>query len=170
MTAPCHTNCRSAHPTACAAGCCSHDSIAGMVLLSPALRLVNRVTDVAELLGRRALRRERLEHELHRRSAERPIHQIAYELTLRLLLAEPRAVDVRAVALVTLDEPLLDHDLQQLQRGRIRALTVAGEHVMDLTDGAGSAFPENAEDGQLGVGRARDRGSGHAGEYLRTTS
>ena len=53
------------------------------------------------------------------RSAERAIDQVAHELPLRLLFAEPRAVNVRPIAVVALDEPLFRHDLEHLQRGRV---------------------------------------------------
>src|SRR5829696_5255463 len=108
MTAPCHTNCSSAQPTACAAGCRSSVSIAGIVgivsmanlLLVPGA--VDQGADVFQFFGGRALRRERLHHELSRGPAEGSIEEIADQLPLRRLFAEPRAVDVRTVPLVAL--------------------------------------------------------------------
>ena len=62
--------------------------------------------------------------------------------------------------LVAPDEPLLRHDLEQLQRGGVGGGPLAAtSDVVDLPDGAGAALPEDAQDGQLGVGRARAAGS-----------
>src|SRR3982751_4395028 len=115
--APCHTNCSNAQATACAAGWRSSVSIAGIVItasLPVVPRVVNGVANAFQLFRRGALGRERLHHQL---AGEGAIEQIAHELALRRFLAEPRAIDVRAVALVALDEPLLRHDLEQLQGG-----------------------------------------------------
>src|SRR5262249_36943219 len=150
------TNWRSAHAVACAAGWRSKVSIAFSVI-TPGLPVVAGAVDgpanVPELFRGRALRRERLHHELARRSAERAIEQVAHQLPLRGLLAQPRAIDVRAVALVAVDQALLRHDLQQLQRGRVRRGALLGQRLVHLSDGAGPALPEDAQDRQLGVGR-----------------
>src|SRR5262245_37078396 len=159
--APCQTNCSSAQPTACAAGWRSHISIAGIVRLLLRACRVDGVPDVTQLLRRGALRRERLHHQLHRRAAERAVDEIADELPLGLFLAEPRSVDMGPIAIVALDQPLLGHDLKELQGGRVGRLPVPGEHLVDLAYRTRPALPENAQDGQLGIGRARDGGSGH---------
>ena len=69
----------------------------------------------------------------------------------------PRAVHVRARRLVAEDQPLLEHDLQQLQRGRVAGRAVPLEHLLHLADGARPSPPEHAEDRQLGVGRSGRR-------------
>src|SRR5437867_11893073 len=100
MAAPCHTNCSSAQLSACAAGCRSSVSIAvvvttvGLPLLSGG---VDRLPDVEQLFGCGATGRERLHDELRGVSAKRPLEQVAHELPLRLLFAQPCAIDVRAV-------------------------------------------------------------------------
>src|SRR3954466_2417238 len=170
--APCHTNCSNAQATACAAGWRSSVSIAGIVITSlPVVpRVVDRVANAFQLFRRSALGGERLHHELAGRAAEGAVQQVAHELALRRFLAEPCAIDVRAVALVALDEPLLRHDLEQLQRSGIRGLAIVGQLLVHLAHGAGSAFPENSQDGQLGVGGTRSARSGHGRQYLREPS
>src|SRR5678816_2797409 len=133
--APCHTNCSSAQAVACAAGWLSTFSIAFSVI-TPDLPVdasaVNGLPNVAQFFRRGALGGERLHDELARRSSERPIEQVAHELTLRGLFAQPGAIDVGAIALVAIDEPLLDHDLKQLERGGVdRRGALARQLVMD---------------------------------------
>src|SRR4051812_47202667 len=110
--APCHTNCSSAHAVACAAGWLRTFSIAFSVI-TPDLPVdagaVNGLPDVAQLVGRGAAGRQRLQDELAGGSAERAIEQIAHELPLRRFFAQPGPVDVRAIAFVAIDEPLLRH-------------------------------------------------------------
>src|SRR3954454_407744 len=171
--APCHTNCSNAQATACAAGWRNSVSIAGIVITATLLvvpRVVNGVANAFQLFRRGALGRKRLHYELAGRAAEGAIEQVAHELALRGFLAEPRAIDVRAVALVALDEPLLRHDLEQLQGGGIGGLAIVGQLLVHLAHGAGPTFPENSQDGQLGVGGARSVRSGHGRQYLREPS
>src|SRR4051812_31391420 len=107
MSAPCHTKCRSAQPTICAAGRSSNVSITVIGVLPVVAAALEQFADFAELFGRRALGRERLHDELRRGSAEGPVEEIAHELTLRLILGELRVIDVRAIGLVAADQTLL---------------------------------------------------------------
>ena len=66
---------------------------------------------------------------------------------------------MRPRRLVARNEPLLGHDLQQLEDRRIAGL--AAERLGDLPDGAGAARPQDAQDGQLGVGRFPSHNSHH---------
>src|SRR3954470_19204539 len=143
IKAPCQMKCRSAQPMAWAAGCRSSGSIAiitvlpaidGVLFPGPRLvpRGVNGPADFAQLVGGRAPRRERLHHELRRRSAERAIHEVADQLPLRLFLGQPRAVDVRAVALVAVHQPLLRHDLEELERGGVAGGALPPEDFVHL--------------------------------------
>ena len=52
-------------------------------------------------------------------SPERTVEEIADQLALRLVLGQPRLINMRAIGLVAADEPLVGHDLEQLQRGRV---------------------------------------------------
>ena len=54
---------------------------------------------------RRAPRGQRLHHELGRGAAKRAIEQVADELALRLLLGQPRLIDVGAIAVVAPTSP-----------------------------------------------------------------
>src|SRR5436190_11847170 len=85
-------------------------------------------------------------------------------MALRLVLAERRLVHVGARRLVANDELLLRHDLEQLERGGVAR--VAAQRFGDLADGAGAAGPEDAQDGELGVGRS----TSHAPHLLRRRS
>src|SRR5205823_8450374 len=164
MMVPCQTKCSSAHPTACAAGWWSNASIPVMVGLLLLTGAVDGASDFTQLVGRRVARGERLHDELGRGPAERAIHEIADELTLRLLLAQPRTIDVRAVPLVAFDESFFRHDLQQFQGGRIRGRTLASQDVVYLPDSAGAAIPQHAQDRQFGVcgpGNGGSRGCCH---------
>src|SRR5687768_2869667 len=91
----------------------------------------NQLANLTELFRRRAPGRERLEHELRRRSTERAIEQVAHELPLGLLFGLPRLIDVRTIRVVAPDEPLLRHDLEHLQRGGVTGGTVAGKRFVD---------------------------------------
>src|SRR5205807_9205995 len=84
-------------------------------------------------------------------SAERAIEKIAHELALRLILGVRRLVDMRPLGLVAAHQPLLGHDLQQLEHGRVAGL--AAERFGHLPDGAGPARPQYAQNRELGVGR-----------------
>src|SRR5689334_3672646 len=101
MSAPCQMKCRSAQPIACASGWCSSGSIAVIALLLLGAGAVQDLPDFTEFVGRRPLGGQRLQHQLRRRPAEGAFDQVADQLTLRLLLAQAGAVDVRAIALVT---------------------------------------------------------------------
>src|SRR5579872_2100897 len=165
ITIPCQTNCRSAHATARAAGCRKRAADVSLAIVTSvvsmcatpgllfALHAIEDVSDLAELVGRRALGGERLHDELPRRAAECAIEQVADELALRLVFAERRPIDVRPFALVAFDQALLGHDLQQLQRGGVGAVPAARELLVNLTNRARPAFPENPQDGELGVRR-----------------
>src|SRR5687768_3032253 len=120
----------------------------------PAVAAVNQFANLGQFFGRRAFGGKRLHHQLRRGSAERPVHQIADELTLRLLLRQPRMVDVGPVGLVAADEAFFRHDLEKLERGGIGGRALPAEHLVHLTDRAGSAIPEHTQDGELGVGRS----------------
>ena len=112
-------------------------------------------------------------HELGRRPAERAIEQVAHELPLRLLLGQPRLIDVRAVGVVAPHQPLLRHDLEHLQRGGVggRAARVRRATSWTCRTVLGAALPEDAQDGQLGIGRAGAAGFRvMARYYVRTPS
>ena len=85
--------------------------------------------------------------------------EIANQLPLGLLLTQLCPVDVRPIPLIPLDQPLLCHDLQKLERRRIGRRAFAVQHVVDVPHGAWAAVPQDAQDCQLGVGRFR----GHSG-------
>src|SRR6188508_1940330 len=108
-TAPCQTNWSRAHPIAWATGCWASRSITLIVFLlaeavpSPVHRLarglrqairrlpvVEQTTNLAQFLGRRPARRERLHHALGRRAAEGAVEEVADQLALRLRLGHPR--------------------------------------------------------------------------------
>src|SRR5215218_8251362 len=97
-------------------------NMVGMANLLLVLRAVNGLADISQLFGGRALRRERLHDELARGPAEGALEQVADELPLRRFFAETRTIDVRTVALVALDQTLLGHDLEQLERRGVRCL------------------------------------------------
>lgn len=97
MTATCQSDCRMLWPL--------------WLLLC-----IEEPANCCEILVRRAARRERLHHQARGGTAERPIEQITHEEPLRIVLAEPRLVHVRAVvaaAKAAVDKALLGHDLQQ---------------------------------------------------------
>src|SRR5687767_10851142 len=83
---------------------------------------VEQLADLGNLVRRGLAGRQCLEHEFRGRSVEDAIEQIAHELLLCLVFRESGLVDVRPGGLVALDEPLLDHDLQRLENGGVRAL------------------------------------------------
>src|SRR5829696_6586641 len=93
---PCQMKCSSAQPTAWTAGSFSKVSIP-LITHLPAVAAVDQVPDLRQLLRRGAPGRQRLHDQLRCRSAEGTVHEIAHELPLRLLLAEPRVIDVRPI-------------------------------------------------------------------------
>src|SRR3972149_12146756 len=117
MSAPCHAKCSSAQPTACATGWCRR-SLAIIFASRGLPARLEQLADFGELVGRGAPGRQGLHDELRGGAAEGAIEQIANELALGLLLAQPCLVDVRPVGLVATDEPFLGHDLEHLERRR----------------------------------------------------
>src|SRR6476469_9522342 len=122
-TAPCQTNCSSAHPMACAIGWRMKSSIVVIVLL---LRFVGAAPgrvgslvrmkigmtsslpapleqppDLTQLLRRRSPGRESLHHELGRGTAESAIQEVADQLALRLPFGHPCLIDMGAVGVVS---------------------------------------------------------------------
>src|SRR6478736_1108353 len=158
-TAACHTNWSRAHPIAWATGCRASRSMmlivflllvtvaAGFAVLTATLRAVRGLTTVeqpanlAEFLGARAARCEGLHHELGRRTAERPIEQVGDQLALGLPLGHPRRIHMRPVRVVSTNETLFRHDLEQLQRRGVGPGTIAGQHVVDLPHRARATRP-----------------------------
>ncbi len=88
-----------------------------IAFLPPAGRAAPGCCDSSCLRG--LARAERVHHQLARRAAERPVHEIADELPLRRLLGRRGGVDVRPRALVPPHQTLVGHDLQQLEHGRV---------------------------------------------------
>src|ERR1043166_2740556 len=133
-----------------------------MTLLLVALE---KTTNGADLFGWGLLARECLHDELRHRAAEGAFEQIAHQATLRGALRLPGAIAMLLPEVLSRRQPLLRHDLQQLERGGVgeRAPRFAGEVLVHLADGGGAACPEHAEDGQLGIGRP---GDGH-GRHVR---
>src|SRR3954462_15039524 len=110
-SAPCHTNCTRAHPSACATGSRSRTSIMfivhlptggrALIVVSGAVAApIEQLADLAELLGAGAAPRQRLHAQRGGRAAERAVEQVAHQLTLGVRPRHPRLVDVRAIALV----------------------------------------------------------------------
>src|SRR5262249_5531126 len=123
--------------------------------------LLEQAADLRELLGGRGLRGERAQHELRRRAAERPLEQIADELPLRPFLAHARGVNVAASRLVAPDEPLLRHDLQQLDDRHVADRGPPLERLVHFAHRGGAQAPEDAQDLELRVGRTRKSLSRH---------
>ena len=118
------------------------------------------LADLSQFFRRSPARAQRLLHELTRRTIKHAIEQVADQATLDLLLRSARSIDVRALALVSIDEPLIHHDLKLLQdRGvpctRILERLVHGPHR------AGSQIPQDLQDLQLSGGRVVARRSSH---------
>src|SRR6185295_12014963 len=112
-TAPCQTNCSSAHPMACAIGWRMKSSIMVIVLLllrfvavapgrvaslvrmeigmpSSLPAALEQPADFTQFFGRRSPRREGLHHQLGRRTAEGAIQEVADQLALRLPFGHAR--------------------------------------------------------------------------------
>src|SRR5215510_2873195 len=126
-----------------------------------------QATDFAKLLGRGSFGCQRLHNELRGRSAERALEQLADKPSLHLVLGVPRPVKMLRPLLLPAREPLLSHDLQQLQRGGIGKLPPSAEDLVNLTDSRGSLHPEDPQDGELRVGGLRYRPLRH-GDSLST--
>src|SRR5688572_33123182 len=60
-------------------------------------------------------------------------------------------------------QPLLGHDLQKFEGGRIPERPIPGQHVMDLANSGRPFFPEHSKDGELGVSRLAE-GRRHAAD------
>src|SRR3954468_22450202 len=165
---PCQMKCSNAQPIAWAPGSRKSCSIALITDLPSITAGFDQLPYLAELLLGRPPGGQRLHHELRSGAAKCSIEQVADELALRLLLSEPRLIDVGSFAVVAPDEPLLRHDLQHLQCGGIRRRAIAGQLLVHLTNGAGAVRPEDAQDCEFSV--SRTRGLAHGIQYVRTHS
>src|SRR4051794_23493358 len=87
-----------------------------------ATHLFELLADGADILRRRLLQRQRLKHELPRRSAERPIQQVLEHQLLRLLLGTGGMEDERSDGLVAADVALVVHDLHELEHAVVAAV------------------------------------------------
>ena len=69
---------------------------------------------------------------------------------------ETHALDSICLAgrFVAMNDALVEHDLQQLQGGRIADVIFAAEMRLHLANGARAVIPKHLQDRQLGVGRA----------------
>jgi AspT/YidE/YbjL antiporter-like protein len=136
--------------------------------LAPSPLLIQQFPNLGQLFARRFLRSESLHHQCGRRSVEHTLEQIGDELPLRLAFGPGRFVHMRARSLVTADQALLVHDLQQFQDGRIGTLpTHLPRH---LAHGARAARPQHLEDGEFGVGRLFAGACDHGRHCLRIPS
>src|SRR4029079_2543619 len=79
------------------------------------LDFVQKLADPIELLRRGPAGGERAHHEARGRSSESAVKEVTHDLLLRLLAGELRRLDVRPLAFVAASEPLLRHDLKELQ-------------------------------------------------------
>src|SRR5215471_1395602 len=114
--------------------------------------LVQERANPLDFLRRGLLARERPQDQTGGRSSKRPIEEVADEPLLGLVLGQAGAVHMRALRLVTSDQTLLRHDLEELQDRRI-ADAPRLELLVDLAHGRGPPSPENAQDLELSVGR-----------------
>src|SRR5262245_42572293 len=114
-TAPCQRKCNSVQPSVATSAARvgnsnpfiaylrssrspSNGSPLSLLLVLPVLQSIQERANLVQLLRLHALgASERLQHQLRTRTVEGAIDQLARELTLRLLTARGRAINVRAL-------------------------------------------------------------------------
>jgi hypothetical protein len=122
------------------------------------LKGVEKAPDLGEFIGGGASGGEGLENEVRGRAGEGLVEKFANDLALGGFGGAGGGEDVGAGGAVAGDEALVGHDLEELEGGSIgRQGALAGEMVVDLADGGGAEFPEDAEDGEFAVGGWRGR-------------
>src|SRR5205085_1417977 len=89
--------------------------------------------------------------------------EVADHLSLRLLLGEPRLIDVRALPLVAADQPFFGHDLEHLQDGGVPGKLGVAHRVVHFAHRAGATLPQYSQNFQLRIGRTRRRRLRHDG-------
>jgi hypothetical protein len=77
------------------------------------------------------------------------------KLLLRPGLRHGGFVDVGALRFIALHQPLLRHDLQQLQHGGVLRGPSRQKRFVNLQHGAAAAAPKHCQDFQFAVGRSR---------------
>jgi hypothetical protein len=129
-------------------GLCSYGWIPGRKVWL-GIELIEQFTNVAQLRRGDFLRPQCLQDEVAHRAIEEPVHQIADELLLGFLGRNGGLVNVAAFAVLALDEAFLRHDLQKAEDRGVgeRRIALGIDRVQNFADGAGSAFPEHAQDG-----------------------
>ena len=85
-------------------------------------------------------------------SAVGTIDEVPQQMLLRLRLLVAWPIQLRPDAVVAVDEPLVRHDLHQLQHRGVAGGLRGAEHVLHLANGQGAAVPQDAEDGEFGFG------------------
>src|ERR1051326_5232463 len=78
---------------------------------------------------------------------------MADDFSLGLLLAARRPIDMRAGRFISGEYPFLEHDLHGFEDGGIAGALFGIEFLPDFTNGARTALPEHAKNGQFGIGR-----------------
>src|SRR5262249_42286149 len=80
----------------------------------PLFVFIEELPQFVDFLFRRLAGRERSDHEVLHRPVEPALKQIAGQLLLHLLARLSRFVHMRALALVTVEQALVRHDLHEL--------------------------------------------------------
>ncbi len=91
--APCQTKWMSVQPRRCPSGVVRTESASSF---AAPFHLIKETSDLLSLLRRRPLRIQSMQDELHRRAAEGSFQEVAYQLSLRLVLIRARDIDMGA--------------------------------------------------------------------------
>jgi hypothetical protein len=73
-------------------------------------------------------------------------------LPLGLFLSYLGVIDMGIGRLISSYQPFAVHDLQVFEGGGVSCLPIGVEMFVDLTDGARTVLPEDAQNGQFGLG------------------
>lgn len=118
----------------------------------PRFHLIEQFANLVDFFGGRFLHRQRLQDQISRRTAKRPIEQRPQQSLLRLLLRSSGTVDLRTQRLVTHQQTLVGHDLHELENGRMADRLPLAEILEHLSNGGGFFVPDHIEDVALGLG------------------
>lgn len=90
---------------------------------------------MSEFIGGGGFSGECLEYELRGRSAESLLHEVVEKLSLSLGLSKFWVIDVGSLRLVTTDEALFGHDLEEFEDSSVSGVSLEREHLLDLAHG-----------------------------------
>jgi hypothetical protein len=112
------------------------------------------VPDLSQLFSGCLLHGQGVKHKLAGRTTECALEQISYQLFLGFFFGQSSSIDVGALGLVAGDEALFGHYLEDFENGGVSGWLSPMEFFEDVSDCAGTASPQDIQNGKLSICRS----------------